>query len=261
MRPSNRCRAGNPACSRLFRRLPGFALLGLSVTCLLLGENEGRRKVEVSKTENVDFPTNGTLRLQNSTGELVIEGWDQPGVEITTTKSSKEEYLSRDRAKAAQDLDRVQVSTKRTGDELVVTTEFPHHRAFPYVTSLQTVTNFDIEYRVKVPRNAKLIVKHDDGEVHIDDVTGNIQVTVRQGLIALRLVSEVPPAVDAKSDLGSVNSDFAGNEIHHPRPFGHQFVQGTAPGNSAAQNLHLKIGFGDIIILKAHEPKAAGPAT
>ena len=28
------------------------------------------------KTEETDFPAGGTLRLQNSTGELVIEGWD-----------------------------------------------------------------------------------------------------------------------------------------------------------------------------------------
>jgi hypothetical protein len=190
----------------------GFAVLGLCLACLLLGDDAGPRKVEVSKTEKMDFPANGTLRIEHSTGELTIEGWDQPGVEITTTKSSKEEYLPGDRAKATQELDRVRISTKRNGDELVVTTEYPRHRAFPYVTPLQTVTNFDLEYVIKVPRNAKLIVRHDDGEVHVDDLTGNIQVTARQGLIALRLVSEMPPAIDAKSYIGTVNSDFAGKE-------------------------------------------------
>src|ERR1700735_4084182 len=121
-----------------------LALLGLCVACLMRGDDEARQKVQVSKTEKMDFPANGTLRLQNSTGELTIEGWDQPGVEITTTKSGKTAYTAPDRGQAARDLDRVQISTKRNGDEVVVTTDFPHHRAFPYVTPLQTVTNFDL---------------------------------------------------------------------------------------------------------------------
>jgi hypothetical protein len=228
------------------------------VACLLLGDDEAKQKVQVVKTTKFDFPANGTLRLQNSIGEVTIEGWDQPGVEITTTTSSKEEYLlPKDRAKEKA-VDRVKVSANRNGDELVVTTEYPHHRAFPFITPLQTVTNFDLEYVIKVPRNAKLVVKHEDGEVHVDDVTGNIQITARQGLIALRLESEMPPAIDAKSDLGSVNSDFAGSEKRHPFPFGHTFVEGAS---TAPQNLHLRIGFGDIVILKAHEPKAPPPAT
>jgi len=235
-----------------------LAVLGLCVACLLLGDDEARQKVQVTKTEKMDFPANGTLRLQNSTGELTIKGWDQPGVEITTTKSSKEEYLAKDRDKAAKDLDRVQVSAKRNGDELVITTVYPHHRAFPYVTPLQTVTNFDLEYVIRVPRNAKLIVKHDDGEVHVDDVAGNIEATARQGLIALRLVSDKAPSIDANSYIGTVNSDFDGKETRQTLHFGHTFTEGSA---GAPQTLHLKIGFGDIVILKAHEPKAPPPVT
>lgn len=235
-----------------------LAVLGLCAACLLLGADDARQKVRIAKTEKLDFPANGTLRLQNSTGDLTIEGWDQPGVEITTTKSSKEEYLAKDRDKATKDLDRVQISAKRTGDELVITTEYPHHRAFPYVEPLSTVTNFNLEYVIKVPRNAKLIVKHEDGEVHVDDVTGNIEATARQGLIALRLVTETPPAIDAKSYIGSVTSDFDGTETLQRLHFGHKFVEGSS---TAPQTLHLKIGYGDIVILKAHEPKAPPPVT
>jgi hypothetical protein len=235
-----------------------LALLSLSLACLLLGDDEAKQKVQVSKTEKADFPANGTLRLQNSTGELIIEGWDQPGVEISTVKSSKEEYLAADRDKATKELDRVQVSAKRNGDELVITTEYPRHRAFPWVTPLQTVTNFDLQYVIKVPRSAKLIVNHKDGEVHVDDVTGNIQATARQGLIALRLVSDMPPAIDAKSFVGTVNSDFEGRETLQPLHFGHKFEEGAS---TAPQTLHLRIGYGDIVILKAHQPKAPPPAT
>ena len=235
-----------------------LAVLSLCAACLLFGYDEAKQKVQVTKTEKADFPPNGTLRFEHSTGELTIEGWDQPGVEITTTKSSKEEYLPADRDKATKELDRVQVSTKRDGDGLVITTEYPRHRAFPFVTPLQTVTNFDLDYHIKVPRNARLIVKHDDGEVHVDDVTGNIQVHVRQGLIALRLETDMQPAIDAKSFIGTVNSDFSGKETRQTLHFGHAFVDDA---KSAPQNLHLTIGYGDIVILKAHEPKSPPPVT
>jgi hypothetical protein len=235
-----------------------LAVLGLCAACLLPGYDEARQKVQVSKTEKVDFPANGTLRIQSSTGELTIEGWDQPGVEITTTKSSKEEYLGADRDKAAKELDRVRISTKREGDALVITTEYPRHRAFPFVTPLQTVTNFDLEYVIKVPRNARLIVKHDDGEVQVDDVTGDIQATARQGVIVLRLATEILPVIDAKSFIGTVNSDFAGKETRQTLHFGHTFVDDA---KSAPQHLNLRIGYGDIVILKAHEPKSPPPVT
>jgi hypothetical protein len=229
-----------------------LAALGLAVACLLPGVDEAPQAVEVTKTDRIDFPANGTLRVQNSTGELTIEGWDQPGIEIMTTKSSKEPHLPSGREKAMKDLDRVRISTKRNGDELILATEYPRHRAFPWVTPLQTVTNFDLVYRIKVPRNAKVIVKHGDGDVYINDVAANIEAKARQGMIALRLVSEASPVIDAKSEWGSVDSDFAGKETRHPFPFGHSFVEAA----SAAQNLHLRIGYGDIVILKAHEPKA-----
>ncbi|MGD1069901.1 MAG: hypothetical protein ABSB15_07155 [Bryobacteraceae bacterium] len=244
------------AVRSLFRH-PARALapLVLCVACLLLGDEVAPQKVEVVKTEKADLPANGTLRLRHSTGDLTIESWDQPGVEITTTKSSKQAYLPADRQKATKELDRVRISTKRDGDELVVTTEYPRHLAFPWVTPLQTVANFDLVYLIKVPRNSKIVVTHDDGNVYIDDVAGNIQASARQGAIVLRLVTEATPVIDAKSDWGSVNSDFAGKETRRPFPFGHKFVESAA----AAQNLHLRIGYGDIVILKAHEPKAPPP--
>jgi hypothetical protein len=228
------------------KRFRTLALCALFAPCLLPGVDASPQIVEVSKTDRMDFPANGTLRVQNSTGELTIEGWDQPGIEITTTKSSR----------TTRELDRVRVAASRNGSELVLTTEYPRHRAFPWVTPLQTVTNFDLVYRIKVPRSAKIIVKHDDGDVYIDDVAGNIEAKARQGMIALRLMREASPVIDAKSDLGSVNSDFAGKETRRPFPFGHSFVEAA----SAPQNLHLRIAYGDIVILKAHEPKAPPPA-
>jgi hypothetical protein len=232
-------------------------VLALSASCLLPGQGGIRQKVQITKTDKMDFPANGTLRVENSTGELDIEGWDEPGLEITTTVTSADEYPASEREQETKKLDRVQVSAKRNGEELIVTSAYPRHRAFPWVDSLSTVTNFDLEYHIKVPRHAKIVVKHEDGNVYVNEITGNVDVKTRQGLIALRLIGDAPPAIEAKSELGSVSSDYDGKVTGRPWLFGHSFVEGT----TAAQNLHLKIGFGDIIILKAHEPQAPRPLT
>jgi hypothetical protein len=211
---------------------------------------------QVTKTDKVDFPAGGTLRLEHSVGELTIEGWDEPQVEITTTKSTLAAYSQKEKDKQTRDLDRIQVSTKLQGNELVVTTQYPSHLAFPYVTGLDRVENFYLDYHIKVPRNAKLIVNHGDGEVHIAGVGGSIDATVHQGLIAVSVTGDTPPSIDAKSKFGTINSDFPGNEKAHELFIGHTFIEG---GATAAQNLKLRIGYGDIIIGKAYQGSA--PAT
>jgi hypothetical protein len=206
--------------------------------------------VQVSKTEAMDFPAGGTLRMENSTGNVNIESWDQPGIEITTIKSSKDDKQAEDREKTLKELGRVEITTKRNGNELVIATQYPHHQAPPYLWPLSRVTNFNLEYDIKVPRSAKIVVQHDAGNIYIDDIAGDVEANARQGLIFLRLAGDAPRAIDAKSISGSVNSDFPGRETRKVFTFGHQFVDTSL----AAQSLHLRIGFGDIILLKAHDP-------
>jgi hypothetical protein len=212
----------------------------------------GIKTVQVSKTEAMDFPAGGTLHLENSTGNVNIEGWDQPGIEITTIKSSKNDRQTEDREETLKELGRVEITTKRNGNELVIATQYPHHQAPPWLWPLSRVTNFNLAYDIKVPRNAKIVVQHDAGNIYIDDIAGDVEANARQGLIFLRLTGDAPRAIDAKSVSGSVNSDFPGKETRKVFTFGHQFVDSA----SAAQSLHLRIGFGDIILLKAHDPRS-----
>ena len=44
--------------------------------------------VQVVTTDRVDFAAGATIRILASTGELNIEGWDKPQVEITVTRSA-----------------------------------------------------------------------------------------------------------------------------------------------------------------------------
>jgi len=70
------------------RRFRTLALCALFAPCLLPGVDASPQIVEVSKTDRMDFPANGTLRVQDSTGELTLEGWDQSGIEISPPSPS-----------------------------------------------------------------------------------------------------------------------------------------------------------------------------
>jgi hypothetical protein len=227
-------------------------LLVIGVGFLLAANDEVPRKIQVAKTENADLPAGGTVRFKNSTGELTIEGWDQPGVEITTIESTKIAYPAAgvEHDRAASMLAAVKVSETREGNDLVITTEFPRHARFLPRPSVGA-RDFDLEYVVKVPRDAKLVVDHDAGEIHFDDVTGDIHATLIQGQITLRLPPAGQYAIDAKCRIGAVTSDFPGTTKREH--FGHSFIQsGQAP-----HSLYLRNGFGDIIVLQEHTAVAA----
>lgn len=217
-------------------------LFGMS--CLLLADDDLKQKVRVVHTERADFPSGGLLRFKNSAGELTVEGWDRPDVEITTIKSTKDALASREREKASLELDKLHISTERKAEELVVTTDSPRHRG-----------RFDLEYHVKAPINARLAVDHDTGEIHVVNLTANIQVTVHNGEITLSLPEQGLYGIDARVDAGDVTSDFPGHAKRARWLLGHHFMQSAPTGH----NLYLRVGFGDISIMKIHQPPTLSP--
>jgi hypothetical protein len=235
------------------------ALIVFGGAGLLAAADEPKQKVQVTKTERMDFPTGGTLRLTNSTGALTVEAWDRPGVEITTIKSSRLEYDAHERPKIAHELERVHVATERRGNELVVTTDCPKYWPWFPPNILDPTAKqaaFDLEYRIKAPSTARVIADHHMGEVNIDGLTGDIQVSLRRGEILLHLPQNGHYDIHAKSKFGDVNNDFPGEEKRRWWILGHRIVIQDSP---VQHKLNLRVKFGDIVILKIREPKTLGP--
>ncbi len=65
-----------------------LTVIGFGTACLLFARGEPNQRVQVNKTEHIDFPSGGTLRLTNSVAVLTVEAWDRPDVEISTIKPS-----------------------------------------------------------------------------------------------------------------------------------------------------------------------------
>jgi len=224
----------------MLRRL-GLCLLVLVFMPLCL-------EAQVTKTEHFDFPPGGVLRLNNSVGEVTIQGSDRTDLEITTVKS-RHTYASEETQTAG--LDDITVTTQRLGNELVVTTEFPRYAVFPPPVPFKGAKHFNLEYRINVPRTASIVVDHNTGEVHIDNVSGDVHVKVFKGAVTLRLPEENRYAIDAKSDAGGIVSDFPGRWHQTFWLLGARYRQNT-PANT--RNLYIRTGFGDIAILKIRKP-------
>src|ERR1700685_195956 len=97
--------------------------LGLGLSLLAAAEVSIERPAQVAHTERVTFAPGGTVRLNDSFGDLYIEGWDQPAVEMTLIK----EMLDYEAPKnVSERLERVRFTTEHpSANELVIGTTIP----------------------------------------------------------------------------------------------------------------------------------------
>jgi hypothetical protein len=216
-----------------------IALVALCLSPVLLAEEAGERYIHATKMEHMDFPAGGLLRVSHSIGNLTIEGWDQPGIQITMTKTTKEEFEPQNRQKGIQELDRVRLASARSGNVLMLTEMYPG------------IKRFYLETHISVPRNARVEIRG-SGDLDIHGVTGAIDAKLSHGTMVLRMPEKGHYDIDAGSKFGTVNSDFPGKEKRRPWLVGHEFSGGA---NGGAQKLRLRTGYGDIIILKIQQPE------
>ncbi len=199
--------------------------------CLPLLATPPLPRVDSVTSEKTDFAPGGTIRIEGSTGELNIEGWDQPSVEVTVTRYTWDANAER----AKRNLDRVQVAKPVvSGTELTI------------VTTHKKSLRVHVDYNIRVPRNSKLIIRHDTGDVVVYDVGGDIDATAKAGGILLQLPAAETYSIDAKNKAhGDIYSDYAGKNRYAWVLMGDK-LESEAP--APAHHLRLRVTFGGITI-------------
>jgi len=164
--------------------------------CLALS---AREQVQLVTTEHFDLAAGGLVRVMDSTGELNIEGWDRPDVEVTVTRLNEADPGKKDQV--TRELKRIEVTTKRQSDgELVITTKKPARSGL----------NIALDYRIRVPMGTRLAIRHKTGDVVIFNVGGDIDASAKLGGIVVQLPVPASYAIDAKKGIGTLYNDFAG---------------------------------------------------
>jgi hypothetical protein len=196
-----------------------------------------------TSTQRVNFAPRGAIRFVNSFGYLDIEAWDEPAIELTVIKSTDNYYEPARKEQAIGHLNQVRVAVDRRSDtELAITTTAPKRGGLPLLTKAHGGVN--LEYRVRVPRDSQLVIHHDSGDIVISGVAGDIDAHSSRGDLIVLLPPQQAYAIDARTGLGTVSSDFVG-ATHHRRLIGEGF--GYA-GATAAKRIHLRVALGGITI-------------
>ena len=188
--------------------------------CLAMPAFAVRPRVDVVTTEHAALAAGGQVRVEDSTGSVNIIGWDQPDVEVVATRST---FPTDSKDKATERLGRIQITVTGGGTgEVTIATKKPYLRG-TY-----------IDYRIMVPRSARLLVRHRTGDVVITKVEGDIDAKAGKGDLFVQLPEPGQYTIRAKSRLGGVYSDFkdeTGSEATGP-----------------ARKIDLRIGVGGITI-------------
>jgi hypothetical protein len=224
--------------------------IGIVLALPLLADDRSKETLSATHTERFNVTPAGSIRLENSFGEVDIEGWDRPEVEVTVVRSSEHLYNEKARAEAQRRLDSVQITAKQNGNDVVIATAYPPRNGF--VHPLSRRSDIEISYRIQAPRASKLIVDHNRGGVTVLDIGGDIHATGVNGQITLTLPAGGRYSIDAQSKLGAVYSDFEGHDRRR-HVVGEAF---DSPNAAPAANLYLRVRVGDIVITKLQGPPA-----
>jgi hypothetical protein len=212
-------------------------------------EKGPKQSFEAAKTERLPFAPGGTIRLNNSYGYLTVEGWDEPEVEIAVIKSTDSFYYPSRRQRAEQPFAKIRVAVeRRSSKELAISTIIEGRHRFPPLVRKGEL-GVTLEYRIHVPRDSRLIVRHDNGYVCVSDMTGDLDLRSHTGDMIVMLPETGPYSIDARTGLGSVSSDFAGKT----RSRLSQFLVGSdfdRVSQTPKRQIYLRMGRGSIEILQ-----------
>jgi hypothetical protein len=220
-------------------------LLSAVLTSCLLAGQDTRQKAQTSETQKMPLEPSAALRLDNSIGQVNIQGWSRPDVEVTIIKSTKSEYDSQKREIGAKELDEVKTTFTRKNEEIVLATEL-RKSGFP---PFETRPPVDVVYQIRMPQDGRLVIGQDTGSVSLSQLRGDIHVTVHKGSITVAVPGDARYSLDAKSKFGTVTSNVA-QPLHGIFFLGEKLEYDTP---NTSHKLYLRAFSGDIVIL--HSPK------
>jgi hypothetical protein len=180
----------------------------------------------------------GLLSIDTRTGDIHIEGWDEPRLEIEAEKVVRAN--SEESAKPLYG--RLEVVLKGQDKRVMLRTLYPPRRVW---RPFRAESQLSVNYRIKMPFDANLLVKCVDGDVWIRGVQGKQQILVNYGDVEI----DVPSAdrlrsLHAHTWLGYVQSDLHGEDR-----------AGFGPGISywnplGEQDIYVKVRMGGVFVYR-----------
>ncbi len=187
---------------RIASRFKTFGTLaGLSLFCatsLSGGDEFFRTSHQVARLFSY-----GTLVIDSRVGDIRVEGWDEPRVEVEAEKLVR----ANSQAKAETLFDRIGIDLLGGDHEVRLVTIFPRRRLWrPFRGESQLAVNL----RVKMPYDANLRLKCVDGDVQVRGVVGTESLRVSYGDVEI----DVPSVYRLRSLAAHAWLGYVESELH-----------------------------------------------
>lgn len=182
----------------------------------------------------------GTLVINSRVGDLHIDGWDEPRVEVEVEKVVR----ARSEAKAKPLYGQIKVRLEGRDQEVRLTTIYPSRKLW---RPFRNESNLTVNFRIRMPFDSNLKLKCVDGDVTIAGIVGHEELRVNYGDVEI----DVPHLYDLRSLtahawLGYVQSDLQGLSSDSAG-LGQRISFWNAQGR---QNIDVKVRMGGVFIYR-----------
>ena len=216
------------------------------IPCLVLANNHPQASpIEVLETYTEAFEPHGTLEIEGSYGALIIEGSSNTNVRLKLEKKTIKDYNLADHDHLKKDIDQTLVRFERMSPGyLRLQTKLPSFNLLK--RPLQGRSNLNLIYYLTVPRDTKLVIRHDVGLVTIREVIGQLDVKSNAGEVEVSLSDSHNSSIHASTRIGDVESDF------HPEVKRNSSTGAELNDNSGRprHRVDLQVGVGAIKITR-----------
>lgn len=180
----------------------------------------------------------GTLTVDTRMGNLQVEGWDEPRLEIEAEKVV--EAKNEPRAQPLYDL--VQVVVEGKDKQVQLRTLYPPRRLW---RPFRGESKLSVNFRIRMPFDANLVLKCVDGDVRVNGLVGMQEIRVNYGDVEITVPSIYRlRSLNARSVLGYVQSDLHGEDS---AGFGQKIVFWNSGGD---QDILVRVRMGGVYVYR-----------
>jgi len=174
-------------------------------------------------------------------GDLQIEGWDEPRVEIEAEKLVR----AGSETKARRLYDQIRIELTGGDKEARLRTLYPPRRPWRL---FRGATNLSVNFRIRMPYDANLTLKCGDGDVRIRGIVGRQRVRVSRGDVEVNIPSlHHLRSLRARAWLGYVQSDLHGEDS---AGFGREITFWNPQGE---QDIAVRVRLGGVYVYSTGE--------
>lgn len=172
------------------------------------GGEEGQEYSAPTETQRFETGEEAELNLLHRHGSVSVTAWDQPAVEIATTKKVRAE----DSEVASQILEQIQIGSTHDGKCLSLQTVYPEDQGL-----WQGKRQASVEYTIRVPQQTAAQLNTQHGNTSVQQIAGPVALESRHGNVD---VQEIEKSLRLVGAHGNVKAHKIGESVEVDRRHG-----------------------------------------